>query len=271
MSSALGLALLVGALGCSLVTSLSGLSGGAGDAGEEAAPAPSDGATMDAAVEGGDSAAPGKPFCASNAADLCADFDQGMRDLGWTSTDIRGDGDLELDTSRARSLPASLHASMGRKNNGSDNFQQLLKVWPGAGRPTTIDFDVFVEPITWQPSDQGFTISEIYFDKSDKIGVLLFLTRDNWRLLIRSSPDTEIVATSTFPMGAWTHVRFDADPKTVGGSVSGYLDDKLVLEKRDLVFAQDPSESRLWLGIGASSTPIPAIDVRYDNVVVKFR
>ncbi len=256
---------------CSLLTPLDGL---AGDAADDAAP-PRDGAASDPdsggrtdAADGGDGAV--GSFCASAGGDFCADFDDGGRDVGWTKTDLRGVGTFDLDPN-AKSAPWSLRATWPRADVGTDKFQQLEKVWQGAARPTTIDFDLFVAPIAWAGGDLAFTIMELYFDKPEKLGAQILMTPAGWDLAALTPTRSTASSTTPLPVGVWSHLRLETDPASSGGSVRAYLDGTLALEKNGLSFTQNPTEMQLWIGLGAANTPIPAADVRYDNVLVKFR
>lgn len=260
-------------MGCSLLTSLDGLSdgAGAGDSGADVVPASvTDGAVDGAGDAGGADAAPGATFCASTSADFCVDFDEGARDDGWSGHDTRGTGALELDTSKSTSPPRSLHASWPRVDLGTNNYQQLTKTWPGAARPMTVDFDVLVAPIAWNANDKGTTIAELYFDKSEKTGVLLVLGSTTWDVSIVTPTSASASVPSPFPTGTWAHLRIDADPGASGGSVTVSLNGQALVQKTGLSFAQDPTETQLWIGLGASNAPVPGIDVHYDNVVVSL-
>lgn len=262
----LALAIAVSAMGlgaCTLLIGTSDLSGPAdgntptGDGGADTAtPVTTDAgdggqAAVDAAADARVSP------CKSGTHAFCADFDGPSLLSGWTDTAM--DGPLTA-SSNALSPPFALEATLPRRETTFGRSQVYLEIKRPWAR-TTVEYDVFLEPVDFLPGDINFGVACIVFAAgSDAEGACLARSADDTSWLESKAP---------FSTGKWVHVQHVLDPFTKKSSVdidgillSGFLPPPPTTAGERAI--------RLELGVLGFNKPAPAATMRFDNVTVDF-
>jgi hypothetical protein len=165
-----------------------------------------------------------------------------------------------------------LRSTLPADSSGGEIFQQLNKKLLPPTRPVSVDVDVYLEPPSWSAGDADLTILELIFRySSPRIGHFLYVGNGKLRLVSElPSGSVEDTSTDQLPTGAWTHLRLEADPAETSGSVRLFMGSppKLVLSRPGVAFGKTTDVVDLWLGLGRYSGRNPAIDIRYDNLVL---
>jgi hypothetical protein len=230
----------------------------------------------EAGRDGGDAAAP-TAYCAGVDAAFCADFDEGSLSLDWTPpTHSSNGGSLTLDTSVAKSQPASAHAAIpafGPDGGGQEEFleKDLSTPW----REATLDFDFYAEGL----EGNGVTLAVFQFDGNEQLGALLTLATGQNRIQLVGTPTASgsgwLYDAYDYPDSGptWIHVQLDVLPATNGGGkIAISINGSLIDNWTGLSFDSDPGSDRLSTQIGLSryGSFTPAVNVHYDNVVVRL-
>jgi hypothetical protein len=216
-------------------------------------------------------------FCATIDAAFCADFDEGDAvAAGWSSTKVDPNSSFALDTSEHISAPASARAIVSPK----DKYAVLNKSFDTAYRLVSLELDFYLSPPTWNGATGNFTLADIQFFGPDAnqgvasglvLGPTYFEVTTARPNLTYSLPNDG--GGGHLPMGVWTHLRMDTEPRTKGGTLKVWLGTppELVIENDNLDFA-DINADRVYFRIGGvqDTTPTPQLDVRYDNVVCRL-
>jgi hypothetical protein len=255
---------------------------------ESRSDAPDEDAPRDAPATDADaSEASSLRFCEGVDAAFCADFDESKSLIvGWSSSPSplhsTSEGSLSLDTTIAKSKPASLHAKLPELDPDSSTFgEQLLEedistTW----REVTLDFDFFISAV---PSGAGVSLLEFTFEGDISAGVSMTLGTMKvdagglgglgFTALTSSDAGGWLYGGYSYTPGKWTHVEFNVLPATSGhGKVLVSFDGTLVQMWTGISFESDPgaSDLRLQLGLSQYGAYTPAFDIHYDNVVVRF-
>jgi hypothetical protein len=260
------------AAGCSLTTDFASLDidkgapadgaggGDAGDGGTNDAGLPEGGTTSEAGAEAGTSPC-------SSPHTLCADFDIGAYDKGWTRQATTGGGTLALDD-RALSSSHSLRATQPRKAAGaSATLSNLTLSLPTAWRRVIVEADLFLTTPAWQANDVNFALVHIGLYSATNSGTVLFVTPNASFGTIENLPAADRNLTlDQVPFDRWVHVVVDFDP---GGKIHYQIDGKPF----DRTFAAVTSTGaspviEVELGILDYNAPAPAVEARWDNVTV---
>lgn len=269
----LGTSVVTGA--CSALVDLSGLQGGAAAPVVDAGVASSDAAgaadarEASAPIPDGGDAAPADP-CASTTHAVCADFDRG--DLlagGWTAIDRAPVGSIALDTARSASPPASLLATLPRRDTGAEARNTIYWAKTSGWRRVRLAMDVMVEGASFLFGDRSPSVALLYYySPTVTTGVNLFVDGTSSASSVESLPDTErYFAVPNLKRDAWSHVVLDFDP--LAGLYTWEIDG--VQGKK--VFPPVPAPGGAFtmsatIGLLAYGAPMPALRVRYDNVTV---
>jgi hypothetical protein len=263
----------VGTTGCLYLVDLSGLSG-------EAAPAPADGATADAPLDGAldandasatsdapTEAAPKSPCAAPHA--FCSDFDDGPLGQGWSRSSIDAPATLALDA-LALSPTRSLRATYPRKTAAMTGYAVEIRTLATTWKRAVFQGDVLIQPPAWQQTDANVAIVELFFNSaSNATGTYLFISETNTTATIEHLPDgpDRYLNGDPMPYGRWAHVLVDFDP---GGRVHYEVDGKGYDKTFAGVTAGAMAKAELGVGLLNFNDPVPAFDVRWDNVLVDF-
>lgn len=265
---------------CSLLTSLDELTEGGGGGGGSEAGAGTDGAIVDSSTDArSDGSAPGDAgvdatFCASltDAATLCADFDDGALPAPFESIAMTGSGSLvERDTKDSRSPPFSLLLAAGLTSGTSS--AAVRKKLPGIKTEVSVDLDVRFEAL----GTETFDLATFSVGGDHDLGLEV---RGNGDLAFdKEVPDgdggtieTKIDTTATVGTG-WVHLRLVAVPAGSGEwQVTASKDGAAVgsVSMREKVFKDTPTLSIGDPSMGSSAAPA-AWRVRVDNVVVRTK
>lgn len=272
-------ALFVGtsaAIACSALVDLSGLQGGA--AGSDGSVS---GGDASSALDGGDAglvlvdageagdAAPAGP-CSSSGHVVCADFDQGnLLAGGWEGVERSPLGSLDLDTTRALSPPGSLLATLPRRQTGAEVRNVVYWSKTGAWRRVRLTMDVFVEGTTFLDGDHGPSVALLYFySPTAATGANLFFDGSSSASSVESlSGSDRYFAVPDLRRDGWSHVVLDFDP--VGGKYTWAIDGVEGTKSfPGLLVPSGTYTMSVALGAIAYNVPMPAVRLRYDNVIV---
>jgi hypothetical protein len=215
------------------------------------------------------------PFCTGVDAAFCADFDEDVLQLGWTLPIHNSSaGTLALDTAIAQSKPGSEHATlpMATTPDGGvydEEFLQknLLTPW----REATLDFDVYIAAHT----GNGIVIVSFVFVGNESVGAAIAygVSENTLQLGGMQTSDASqwFYGSSPYVPSTWTHIQLDVLPATSGGMISISIGGALV-EQWPADFSADPNaqELQLQLGLSRYGNYTNAVDVRYDNVVIRL-
>jgi hypothetical protein len=250
--------------GTSVVKSEAGMDTG-GDAG-----------VAEAGRDGGDAGA-ATPYCAGIDAAFCADFDEGSLTLNWTppTHDANG-GSLTLDKSVAKSQPASAHAAIPALGpDGGGQVEFLEKDLSTPRREATLDFDFYAEGL----EGNGVTLAVFQFVGNEQLGALLTLATGQNRIQLVGTPTASgsgwLYDVYDYPDSGptWIHVQLDVLPATNGGGkIAISINGSMIDDWTGLSFDSDPGADTLSIQIGLSryGSFTPAVNVHYDNVVVRL-
>jgi hypothetical protein len=219
---------------------------------------------------------PAGTFCATIDAAFCADFDEGdAADLGWSSSKVDPNSSLALDTSEHASAPASARAIVSPK----DRYAILEKSFDSSYRLVSVELDFYLAQVNWSGATGNFTLTDIQFFGRDAnqgvasglvLGPTYFEVTTARPTLTYNQPN-DGGGGHLLPMGVWTHLRMDTEPRTKGGTLKVWLGTELVIENDNLDFAEI-NANKVYLRIGGieETEPTPPLDVRYDNVVFRL-
>jgi hypothetical protein len=260
------------ATGCVYLTDLSGLSGGAdpsdastgtplADARVEAGPITTDGGG--GPEVGGDGGSP----CAFAHA-FCADFDVGPLDKGWTTSLVNPPSTFALDD-LAKSAPHSFRTTQPAKSTGQV-VVRLRKMFAGPWNRSVFEGDFYMEPPSWNAGDSNVAIAQLlYFSDAATAGTILFRSEGTAQGTVEhvSNSPARYVDVAPFAYGRWVHVRIEYDP---AGSMRYVIDG--VSTSSTFPPPTQGSNSSISLDIGTFNynNPVPAFDVRWDNVTIDF-
>jgi hypothetical protein len=267
------LLVVVGALlgGCSLFTSLGEYSGGARDAGA------GDGATSgeDATdrADGGDARPPpdGARFCDGRASTLCMDFDEGTLEQTAVTIDTTGGGSLTIDDALSASAPRSLRARLGALPDPGHVFAKLdWQAQTAVFRPVRLEFDIRLEGTSW--AGQGGNVSLFAVGLPGRHSQELFIGDGYAAITTNNNGEATYTGVSeVFSPNKWIHVLFEADFTPGLGSVRLWMNEAKVADVSGIAFVgNDISLVEIQIGMARYNAPTPALDVRYDNVVVEL-
>lgn len=216
------------------------------------------------------------PFCTGVDAAFCADFDENSLTVGWTlPVHSVGSGTLTLDTSIAQSKPGCARATMpmlASPDGGVDDEEFLQKNLLTPWREATLDFDMYLAP----NSGNGVAIVSFVFVGDESVGAsIAFAVQANQLQLAgmqTTDPTGWIYGAAPYVPSTWTHVQLDILPATSGGKIAISVGGAPVESWTDLSFTSDPSATLLELELGMSryGDYTNAVDVRYDNVVIRL-
>jgi hypothetical protein len=226
-------------------------------------------------------------FCQGIDAAFCADFDEGELLLGWTASPTPlhsfSSGNLELDDSIAKSKPASLLASLPELSpdaGGSGNEEFLEDDLATGWREVTLDFDLNIGTIA---SGGGMSVLSFEFLGETTVGIQMGIGASkvtdagtlgslDFSTLTGPDPSDWLYDSYDYQPGKWFHVTFDVLPATSGGKVNVSFDGVPVQAWMGIDFAADPmaADLRLQLGLSQYGTFTPAVEINYDNVVIRY-
>jgi hypothetical protein len=215
------------------------------------------------------------PFCAGVDAAFCADFDQGVLSLGWTlPIHDSSAGTLALDTTVAQSKPGSEHATLpmvSSPDGGVYDEEFLQKNLPTPWREATLDFDVYIAAET----GNGVAIAWFAFVGDENVGASIAYAVSANTLQLTGMQTSDVTqwfyGSSPYVPSVWTHVQLDVLPATTGGMISISIGG-VPVEQWTTGFSADPNakELQLQLGLSRYGNYTDAVDVRYDNVVIRL-
>lgn len=258
---------------CSLIVDTSDLAGGAAssDAGR------ADGSSGASSGAGGDAGSPGDAtvdaaadgplgrFCpAGGGHALCADFDDGNLNAGWSDTNVGPTGSLILATERARSAPGSFHARLGRRESALD-YATLVFRGAGGWRRTTLDADVFVASPAWKQGDINAGIFTINFYSDAKSEGSALSIGPDYATFGNPGAAKNGAAIS---FDQWFHLHVVIDP---AGSARLELGAQLLEQTFPALSPNAGAITTVELGISGYNKPCPQFDVWYDNVTIDFQ
>jgi hypothetical protein len=274
-----GLAFALSALagGCLLTTDLDGLAGDAALPGEggspEAAPGADGGADTGTRDTGADVLVipdGGVLSPCTSAHAFCSDFDLDHPAAGWSSTEATSPAGTLLFDPFALSPPRALRARHPRKSDGTDWMNALHKVFDVSWRRTIFAGDIYLETPAWQPGDSNFSaVAVLLSSTTQNTGTVFFFSETDAVGTIEHVPDSpaRYLPVARIPYVAWTHVVIDFDP-------AGHLHYEVGAKTfdRDFAAATQGTSPSLDIEVGAISFngPVPAMDLRWDNVTVDF-
>ncbi len=261
-----------GVAACSLVTDLSGLTGGSGVA--------SDGGRSDAggdgpsggghgsAAEGGDGAT-GTFFERAGAHDLCADFDRSPDvTQGFDRLLVRG-GTFVLDTTTPKTPPRSALAFMS--GNGTDEGPIFEKVIEKTASSLHCEFDVQRRVIG--TGSGSFALVEVQLNGTDGSTfdlevkqvddshyfyyVTVFADGGSTSL---QDPNRTLVP----PLNAWAHVTVDLDLKK--GRIRSTLDNVVALD-RSWPLMSELARAKVHVGLGVVTRNDKPWSMAFDDVL----
>jgi hypothetical protein len=247
--------------------------------------APDAGTTPDA--KGADAAPDATHFCQGIDAAFCADFDEGSLVLGWaaspTPLHASSFGKLVLDDSIARSKPASMLASLPEltPDSGGSGGEEFLEEDLSTGwREVTLDFDLYIGTV---PDGAGVSVLSLEFLGDTSVGVEMGLGTSKvgdsgtmgglaFTTITGSDASEWLYDGYDYEAGKWFHVTFDVLPATSGGKVNVSFDGVLVQPWMGIDFQSDSTASdlRLQLGLSQYRAYTPAVELHYDNVVLRY-
>jgi hypothetical protein len=248
---------------CSIVTDLSGLSGGAVTDGGTESGSPTDAPSGDGTVttDAGTDASDAARLC-SQPHEFCTDFDDGALADGWTSANVDPKGAIERSTARSASAPASFHATIARRAAGDIEYALLTKSLPGPWKRTVIDFDMLLEAPAWQADDINAAFLAVYFSDSSGPQASFYMpVGPGYAQVTGPSANLQL---DPVPLGRFFHVHLDIVP---GASVSAIIDGKSY-SGSTAALSGTGTRTDLDLGITGYNAPVPEFSVYYDNVVV---
>ena len=263
-------------LACSLTTSVDGLAGGGADDGAvtderraEAEP-PRDAALPD--TERVD--APEQPFCATrDAMTFCEDFDTRSLPAGFDEVFVNPGVTAALDTTLWRSPPRAFHSVIPAGDAGAvRGFAR--KIWSDGARPVVVELDMYVRRPEVTAGYWGMVF--VVLEYNPGVSYSLYINRDQVSVYTLPNTADGLGAPGPFPYDAWTHVRFEADPRTSGGSYRLFVGDPNTPRvQKTSVSTPLPSGGTSSIGIHVGlerfNPPTPELDVFYDNVTLERR
>jgi hypothetical protein len=261
------------AAGCLLTTDLSGLSGDSGSLPDGSLEGSSAGdARVDGGTDAGDSSIgpDGSTSPCTKPHAFCADFDTDNPQAGWTGRDDTSVvGTLSFDP-LALSPPRSLRAQQPRKTPTPTWLDVLTKRFPSAWKRTVFEGDVYLEAQEWLPGDINVSMIDLVFE-SDMLatGTVFFISANDAEATIEhiANGPARYLPIARPAYGQWTHVVIDFDP---AGHIRYQVGAKTF--ERDFTPATSGASPDIVLTVGAINfnEPVPAIDVRWDNITVDF-
>jgi hypothetical protein len=279
LATLIALACFAGAASCTLTTDLDGLraasgamlpdgaseAGSGGDAGLDSnAPIGEAGANEAGKSDGGTEAGTTSPCGAMHA--FCADFDDGILITGWTTTVLDTGGTIAIDD-LALSPLHSMRATRPRKTTAGGLRASLRKSLAPQWRRAIFQADAYLVQPDWLAGDTNVAVVQLgYNSVSGNTGTTFFLSAAAGAGTIEHITDsTRGFTVDLLPYGRWVHVFIDFDPS---GKVHYEIDGKTSERTFAAVTAGANPELLLELGIIDFNNPIPAVDIRWDNVVV---
>lgn len=246
--------------GCAVFfTDLDGFSGG-----EDVADAGLDSATeANVSVDAGSDAAPGR--CARESHAACFDFDDGssLEALGF-SVDRRNAGSVAVEPGVAASTPNALRVVVPRRpDDAQGNTQRANRVFAEPVDKVHVELDLWVEPIAFEGNDS--TSHFLWFQlRSSSGNTIVYLTLSRGGLALSHEVGTDPRGPLP-PFGKWTRLVVDFSAATFRVAYDG-----TTLERPLLPGAAAGAEFTLGLGVTQFNKPVPALDLRYDEVTVDF-
>jgi hypothetical protein len=238
----------------------------------DASPAPD--VLADTTSDVGDAGA--SPFCTGVDAAFCADFDENSLTLGWTlPVHSVGSGTLTLDTSIAQSKPGCARATMPMLDTPDaavDDEEFLQKTLLTPWREATLDFDMYLAPA----SGHGVAIVSFVFVGDESVGASIAFAVQANELQLAGMQTTDATSwmygAAPYVPSTWSHIQLDVLPATSGGKIAISVGGSPVESWTGLSFTSDPSAELLELELGMSryGNDTNAVDVRYDNVVIRL-
>lgn len=261
--------------GCLYVTDLDGLSGdtqvAGSDGGSSGGPGDEGGGGGDGGVADGASgdASPGASPCAIGTHDLCDDFDHGVLGAAWTNVNQAPGGLLAIEDGPSVSPPRALHAMLPARGDVNTELRnRVFKIWENTPwRAAHLELDMRVAAPAWSNGDRG-TVLVIFTLESDTTtaGTFLFVQADGF--VASAEGQNGLYASGpAFPYGEWTHVAVDISPSLIRVKYGAET-----LEKTFAPQVAGPNPRIvLFVGLSSYQDPVPAMDARFDNVVVDLQ
>ena len=253
--AALGLALTVSALACSILVSTEDLSGPS----DAAVDAPDVSLPVDAATDSPSDAGGGDACKAT----FCESFDDGEVGSRWTSKRVVGDATLTHDTSGFRSPPNALRARVD--TDGSVAAAATLERNLGPGRAISCSFDWLIakrpsrglsDVIVLRTAGTDVNSYEVLFGLGESGKAAL---REDQIFTDGGCGCPASITSPVSPGADWVRVTIETDFTRV---VLRY--DGLVVEERPLVGVKQSGD--IYVKIGASGYVISPFDFRIDNL-----
>jgi len=265
---------------CNLIVSTTGLSGGdvpvPGDADAGIEGGSGDGALPDASTD----AATDATFCDRYpGATLCADFDRGDLELGWTKKVVSSGCTLTLGT-EAISMPSALVASVPPSPGNVDPEARLLFELPAVPRIVHLELDAKLcatslgnhEFGKLEISSSTHAVAVGYESNGLELGVVDGVLG----VMVERYDIDGAVITERFPLPAilpdrWFHLSLDATLSTSNEGALRVVVDRAAtpaIDKKNLAtMGVSPISARLIVGTYASGVPTACTD-RLDNVLL---
>ena len=161
-----------------------------------------------------------------------------------------------------------MRARHPRKTTSVDWMNVLHKTFGMSWRRTVVAGDVYLETPAWQSGDSNFcTIAVLMNSTTQNTGTVFFFAQNDAAATIEHLPDSpaRYLPVNRIPYLAWTHVVVDFDP---AGHIHYDIGGKTF--DRDFAAATQGASRFLDIEIGAINfnSPVPAMDVRWDNVTI---
>ena len=185
-----------------------------------------------------------------------------------------GSGTPTLDTTIASKF-ASAHATMpmlATPDATVDDEEFLQKTLLTPWREATLDFDMYLAPA----SGHGVVIVSFVFVGNESVGASISFAVQANELQLAGMPTTDATSwmygAAPYVPSTWTHIQLDVLPATSGGKIAISVGGSPVESWTGLSFSSDPSAELLELQLGMSryGDDTNAVDVRYDNVVIRL-
>jgi hypothetical protein len=193
-------------------------------------------------------------------ADFCSDFDGDGLLTEWP-TKVEENGGTLGGSASTRSGPTALHVTTPAATEPLAPRATLVKEFTADVATLSITFDI--APTNLAPVELSSVglVEAAFAGPGGRLGLLV--TKSGPKLGIKDGPD-ETSDLPPFPnTREWTHVEIVAHGGTIDVSYDG------APVKAKIPFPFTSSSTRITLG-AVSNGAAPPVDIRYDNVVVRF-